>query len=159
MTAAPPGRSSFSPDERRTLSSVLDEIIPPSPDGSLPGAGELGLARHVEQVVERTPELGPLVVRGLAALDEMARGRGSPRFAALSGEERVAALGALAATQPQFLPSLIFHAYLGYYQAPRVLEGLGLEPRPPFPRGHVVEPGDLGLLDPVRRRPKMYREG
>ena len=33
----------FSEDERRALSSVLDEIIPPSNDGRFPGAGELGL--------------------------------------------------------------------------------------------------------------------
>jgi hypothetical protein len=148
----------FSPDERRTLDSVLDEIIPPSPDGRLPGAGELGLAGHVEQVLARSPELVPLVAGGLAALDEVARGLGSPHFAALSGPQRVEALGGLAATQPQFLPSLVVHVYLGYYQAPRVLEGLGLEARPPFPRGHAVEPGDLSLLDPVRRRPKMYRD-
>ena len=33
----------FSELEARTLASVLDQIIPPSEDGKLPGAGELGL--------------------------------------------------------------------------------------------------------------------
>ncbi len=148
----------FTPDERRTLTSVLDEIIPPSPDGRLPGAGELGLADHVEAVVQRTPALRPVLARGLAALDELARGRGVRHFAALSREERVEALNGLAATEPECLPSLVFHTYTGYYQAGPVLVGLGLEPRPPHPQGHVVEPGDLSLLDPVRRRAKLYRE-
>jgi len=38
-----------------------------------------------------------------------------------------------------------------------VMLSLGQEPRPPFPKGHVVEQGDWSLLDPVRARPPMYR--
>jgi len=41
---------------------------------------------------------------------------------------------------------------------PRVLEALGHEARPPFPTGYVLEPFDAALLDPVRARPKRYRE-
>jgi hypothetical protein len=137
---------------------VLDEIIPPSPDGRLPGAGELGLADHVEAVLRRAPELRPVVARGLAALDALAREHGARDFAALPRDARVEALHGLAATEPQCLPGLVFHTYTGYYQAARVLEGLGLEPRPPHPKGHVLEAGDLGLLEPVRRRGKLYRE-
>ena len=39
-----------------------------------------------------------------------------------------------------------------------VVEGLGLEDRPPYPKGYEVEAGDLSLLDPVRARPKLYRD-
>ena len=56
------------------------------------------------------------------------------------------------------LRGLIFHTYMGYYQDGRVMEALGLEARPPFPLGYELEPGDLSLLDPVRRRPKLFRE-
>ena len=38
------------------------------------------------------------------------------------------------------------------------MESLGMEARPPFPKGYEVEQGDWSLLDPVRARPKMYRE-
>jgi hypothetical protein len=149
----------LSPGERRTLASVLDEIIPPSADGRLPGAGELGLAGHLEAVLGRAPELRPVVARGLAALDEFARGRGARGFAELPREARVEALNGLAATEPQCLPSLVFHTYTGYYQQARVLAGLGLAPRPPHPEGHALEAGDPALLEPVRRRgKKLYRE-
>jgi hypothetical protein len=149
----------LSPGERRTLAGVLDEIIPPSADGRLPGAGELGLADHVEAVLRRAPELRPVVARGLAALDARARGLGARDFAQLPREARVEALNGLSATEPECLPSLVFHAYTGYYQQPRVLEGLGLEPRPPHPKGHALEAGDPSLLEPVRRRGrKLYRE-
>ena len=156
--AETPGRAGLSPDERRTLTSVLDELVPPSADGRLPGAGELGLAGHVEAVLHRAPELRPIVARGLAALDAFARGRSARDFAALPRELRLEALNGLAATEPECLPSLVFHTYTGYYQERRVLEGLGLEARPPHPKGHALETGDLGLLEPVRRRGKLYRD-
>ena len=45
-----------------------------------------------------------------------------------------------------------------YYQDDRVMQSLGMEPRPPFPEGFEVEQGDWSLLDPVRGRPKLYRD-
>ena len=35
---------------------------------------------------------------------------------------------------------------------------LGLEPRAPFPKGHVLEQGDWSLLEAVRGRPRMWRD-
>ena len=45
-----------------------------------------------------------------------------------------------------------------YYRDDRVVRSLGLEPRAPFPKGHTLEQGDWSLLDPVRARPKMWRD-
>jgi hypothetical protein len=45
-----------------------------------------------------------------------------------------------------------------YYRDDRVIRSLGLEPRAPFPKGHVLEPGDWSLLDAVRSRPRMWRD-
>jgi hypothetical protein len=148
----------FSRDEMRLLTSVLDEIIPPSDDGRFPGAGALGLADFVEQNLQKTPELRPVIAQGLSALEDLARSRDSRGFAALSGSDKRDALNELAATQPAFLPSLILQTYAGYYQNGRVVEALGLEPRPPHPEGYDLEPGDFKLLDRVRRRSAMYRK-
>jgi hypothetical protein len=57
-----------------------------------------------------------------------------------------------------FVQSLTFPLYIAYYQHPRVLEALGREARPPHPEGYEIEPFDPSLLEPVRRRPKLYRE-
>ena len=38
------------------------------------------------------------------------------------------------------------------------MRSLGMEPRPAFPKGFEVERGDWSLLDPVRARPKLYRD-
>jgi hypothetical protein len=66
-------------------------------------------------------------------------------------------LNELASAQPGFLPGLMFLTYAGYYQDPRVVEALGLEPRPPFPKGYDMEPNELSLLDEVRQRPTLFR--
>ena len=120
----------FSPGAERALSSLLDEIIPPSRDGSLPGAGQLGLAG---KLAERAPDLVQGVAQGLDALDALAGVRGAEDFAALSPEDRVTVLNEYATREPGFLPGLIFHTYVGYYEDGRVMEALGLEARPPHP--------------------------
>ena len=38
------------------------------------------------------------------------------------------------------------------------MRSLDMEPRPPFPLGYTLEEGDWSLLDPVRARPKFYRQ-
>ena len=148
----------FSADERRALASVLDLVIPRSRDGRMPAAGELGLAAQIERVAQRDPGLRGALATGVAALGENARRRGGADFVTLAESDRLAALKEVAAAQPGFLPGLIFHTYVAYYQAGRVLEGLGLAPQPPFPKGHVLEPFDAALLEPARRRGKLYRD-
>lgn len=154
--SADPTNPRFSDDETRTLASVLDEIIPPS--GKMPGAGALGLVRHIEQTVQQSPELKPVIAQGLAAADQLARSRNAECFAALSKDQKVEVLRELESSMPAFLSSLIFPTYIGYYQHPRVGAALGLGGHAPHPQGYTMEPNDLSLLDPVRRRGKRYRE-
>ena len=141
---------------RETLKSVLDEVIPVSQDGRLPGAGELGLASEIEQALLETPALVPAIEQGLAALEQGADRRGSC-FAELEPRDKLDVMNEVAAAQPALLPSLVFHCYVRYYQHPRVVEALGLEARPPHPKGYELAMGDLTLLDAVRDRPKVYR--
>ncbi len=144
-------------DQERLLEGLLDVVVPPSADGRLPGAGALGLVAHVVRTMERTPMLRPVVEHGLGAIAELATKRTAGGWAALSADERRAVFAELAATDQLFQPALFFLVYSGYYQHPRVLEALGLEPRPPHPRGYEMEPDDLSLLERVRRRGPLYR--
>jgi len=153
-----PGPSLLSPDQARALGCVLDEIIPESADGGLPGARELGLVDNIEQALERMPDLKTAIDAGLSALQDLVRERGAEDYAALPQPQRREILDQLAAAQPAFLPGLIFHTYVAYYQHPRVLEALGLEARPPFPKGYEMQPGDFGGLEAVRRRGRIFRE-
>jgi Gluconate 2-dehydrogenase subunit 3 len=148
----------LSEDDERLLSSVLNEIIPSARQGKLPGAGDLGLTGFVERFVRTMPVLRPVIEQGLSTLARIAASHDARGFAPLCGEDKLALLDELTTADPAFLPTLTFVAYVGYYQDARVVEALGLEPQPPHPRGYEMEPNDLTLLEPVRRRPKMYRE-
>jgi hypothetical protein len=123
---------------------VLDEIIPPSADGRLPGAGALGMAGAVENFLQRTPGAVSGLARALEAL-------GAEGFGALAGAQRTQALHDFEAKTPGFVPSLIAPTYLSYYQEPRVVTALGLSRGRPTQRG-MCRAGDLSGLEAVRRR-------
>ena len=150
--------SPFSEGEQRALSCVLDQIIPPSADAKMPGAGELGVVEYIERALQKTPDLQPTIADGLAAADALAVDRGARNFETLPETQRPQVLEELTTSHPGFLPSLLFHTYVGYYQDPRIAAALGMERHPPYPGGFSMEPGDLSLLDVVKKRPKMFRE-
>jgi hypothetical protein len=136
-----------------TFTTLLDELIP-ARDESLPGAGSLGLGEGIESKLGDTT---PLVAAGLAALDSKATDLGATSFAEMPTEARVALIPEVAAGHPGFIETLVFHLYTAYYQNPRVIRAIGLKPEPPYPGGYDLEQGDLGLLDPVRGRKRLYR--
>jgi|RhiMetdeSRZDD1v2_1073273.scaffolds.fasta_scaffold1402359_2 hypothetical protein len=140
----------FSADEERLLVGLLDAIVPASADGRLPGAGQLDLVEHIARTVRETPMLRPVVEYGMSALSELAAKRADGDVHAVLEE--------FAAGDQFFMPAFLFLVYSTYYQNPRVLAALGLEARPPHPKGHEMEPIDLTLLDPVRRRDGMFRK-
>jgi hypothetical protein len=147
----------FTEDQRRAIDRVLDEIIPPSPDGRLPGAGQLGIAGYVDRALRSMPELRAMFVESVAALDAIAERRHAQRFADLATHDQAEVIGEHASSEHAFPPILLLHAYSGYYQHARVLAALGLGSSPPHPKGYEMPPNDLSLLDPVRQRAPMYR--
>ncbi len=142
---------SFSDDQKRLLAAVLDQVIPPS--AKLPGGGEVGLAEYVDAALQHTPPLRDMIAAGLESLAQDSLAKHGGRFEELSRDQKIDLLN-----QQGFLLPLIFHTYTGYYQNERVLSALGREPRPPHPQGYEMAEDDLSLLDPVRRRGKLYRE-
>ena len=78
-------------------------------------------------------------------------------FADLGAKRRAEVAATFRETGGAPLAALVRVVLLCYYRDDRVMRSLGQEPRPPFPKGHVVEQGDWSLLDPVRARARMYR--
>ena len=138
----------LSPTALATLTAVLDALIPASDARGLPGAGALGLGTEVAESLERAPMLAPLVTDGLTTLGDLSH---------LPEAARRTRVTAFLDGEPGFVLGLLFHAYTAYYRHPRVLSALGLDPRPPHPRGYEVPESDPALLEPVRRRPPLYR--
>ncbi|ODU76971.1 MAG: hypothetical protein ABT00_14645 [Bordetella sp. SCN 68-11] len=136
---------------RHALRQVAAMMIPASAEYRVPGADdELVFADMLRSTGRDTAA----IARALADLD--ARAGGS--FAGLDAARREAVAGEWrAAASPDFilLQRLVLQCY---YRDDRVMRSLDMEPRPPFPKGHVVEQGDWSLLDPVRKRARMWRD-
>jgi len=150
-----PQSKSLSDPQMSIFASVLDVLIPASEDGALPAAGEIGLG---ETICQRAEELLPVLSEALDALEERVAALEVENFDSLPAAEKRPLLEAVAAEHPAFLPALLFQTFSNYYQDSRVLRGLGLEARPPYPLGYDLEAGDLDLLEPVRRRGTLYRD-
>lgn len=143
--------------QRQDLNVVLDEVIPPSAEHGLPGAGEIDLAAAVEAALVKNPGMQPVIDQGLQTLAELAAAGGFDGLGSVPRGDRQAMMKELESKDAGFVMTLMFIIYGAYYQAPAVLEALGLEPRPPHPQGYTMKPHDLTLLDAVRRRGKLFR--
>ena len=140
--------------QRDLLALVLDALIPAS--GGFPGAGAVALD-HVLAVAAASADLESLLSRGLEALDAVARADGAAGLAALRAYDHERVLRRVEASQAEFFEALVRHTYDGYYSDPTVIARLGLDPRPPHPRGHRVESVDLPDLARVTARGPIYR--
>jgi hypothetical protein len=145
----------LTPVQNETLSVLLDMILPPSADGRMPGAA--GMAALIGQIAEARTTL-PALRESLDKLDHEAVTQYGAPFAAVDEVRRVSLLDQMRTRDPGTLQQLALDTVTCYYQQDRVLEGLGMEARPPFPTGYQVEQGDLSLLKPVIARGKIYRD-
>ena len=141
--------------QRATLDTVLDMIVPPSADGRMPGAAEVGVPAYL---FAEAPDALPALCRELEELERRSRERFAREFAELEERERKSLIAEMRAREPSFMSRLSMETLACYYQHDRVLEGLGMEARPPYPKGYQVVQGDLSLLEPVRARGKIYRD-
>ena len=126
-------------------------MIPASAEYGVPSAADDAIFGDILQSIG--PDAGH-VTAVLEALDAMS---GSP-FADLNPQRRDAIAAQLRETGGEALVYLTRIILQCYYRDDRVVRSLGMEPRPPFPKGFEVEQGDWSLLDPVRARPKLYRD-
>ena len=133
--------------QKEKLAALLNTIIPPSEDGNLPSAAELDLVLYLQTYVE---DFLPLLGKILNNFDDV--------FTTLKPNERHTVVEEFSAEHANLFASLLFSVYACYYQDDRVHKGIGMDEGPPFPRGNTVIAGDPSLLDPVLKRPSMYRK-
>jgi hypothetical protein len=132
------------------LRCLTGMIVPPSAKYNVPGADDdtifadivASLGRDADPVRAALTTLRTLAGGPLAALDAPRRAQAAAKLRADGG----ASVGVLTRI-----------VLLCYYRDDRVMVSLGLEARPPFPKGHELEQGDWSLLDPVRARKPFWR--
>ncbi|MGE0716639.1 MAG: hypothetical protein AB7P02_14455 [Alphaproteobacteria bacterium] len=143
--------SDLTPADSRDLRRLAGVMVPASSEYGVPGADDEAIFADIVRSLGRDRSD---VRKALAMLRELA-GRD---FAALDDREAEAmAAGLLRLERPEV--AALGRAVLRcYYRDDRVVRSLGLEPRAPYPKGHVLEQGDWSLLDAVRGRPRMWRD-
>ena len=140
----------LSPAQRDDLRALAGIIIPASAEFDVPGADDPAIQADMLATLGRDAD----PVR--EALDQLARLAGAP-LAGLDPARRQAVAMELRATGGAAIATLTRVVLQCYYRDDRVVRSLGLEPRPPYPKGHVLEEGDWSLLNPVRARPPLWR--
>ncbi len=138
------------------VTEILDQLIP-NGDG-FPGAGELGIAQHIDEAAGNEPKLRRLFLDGFNSIDITSFEMYSSGFSDLVSQQKIEVLKEVESRKSTFFKELVKHTYAGYYTNRNVIELLGLEARPPQPLGFELEPFDPSLLENVKKRGKMYRD-
>jgi hypothetical protein len=140
----------LTPAQRDDLRAVAAMIVPESAEYRVPGADDTRIQADILATLGRDTKYVA------AALDHLARLAGAP-LAKLDPKRREAVAKEFRANGGTPAATLVRLVLQCYYRDDRVLRSLGIELRPPFPRGHVLEQGDWSLLEPVKARPPMLR--
>jgi hypothetical protein len=142
--------NALTPAQRDDLRVVSAMMIPASTEYDVPGADDGAIQADILATLGRD-------TRGVGeALDHLARLAGTP-LAQLDQARRDAVAKKFRSSGGTAAVTLIRVVLQCYYRDDRVLRSLGLELRPPFPKGHALEQGDWSLLEPVKARPSMWR--
>ena len=142
--------SLLTPAQRDDLRAIAGVMIPASAEFDVPGADDPSIQADILATLGRDAGL----VR--EALDELARLAEAP-LASLDPARRESVTLELRGKGGAAVATLTRVVLQCYYRDDRVVRSIGLEPRPPYPKGHVLEDGDWSLLDPVRARPPLWR--
>jgi hypothetical protein len=143
--------SQLTPAQRDDLRAIAGVIIPASEEFDVPGADDPAIQADIVATLGRDASLVQ------QALGLLARIAGMP-LASLDPVRREAVALELRAQGGAAVATLTRVVLQCYYRDDRVVRSLGLEPRPPYPRGYVLDDGDWSLLDPVRARPPFWRQ-
>ncbi|MGH7098228.1 MAG: hypothetical protein ACREE4_11295 [Stellaceae bacterium] len=137
--------------ELRNLRRLAGFMVPASAEYGVPGAEDETIFTDIVRSLGRDRDA---VRTALAMLREIAGGD----LAGLDEARAAAAAMTLLGRKGPAVTTLGRAVLQCYYRDDRVMRALGLEPRPPYPQGRVLEPGDWSLLDVVRGRPRLWRD-
>ena len=136
--------------QRADLRVVAGMMIPASTEYAVPGADDAAIQ------ADMLATLGRDTAGVCEALDYLARLAGMP-LSDLDAARRDVVVREFRSAGGIAAATLIRVVLQCYYRDDRVVRSLGLELRPPFPKGYTLEQGDWSLLDPVKARSPMWR--
>jgi hypothetical protein len=138
----------LTPEQGVLLAAVLNRIIPASE--VMPGAGDVGIANFVDEILVDAPHLRRHIIGLLTELHAQSA------FVRLSDAEQDAQLQRLEKNQKESFDVFLQAAYIGYYSEPQVLAAVGWVAS--AESSTQPEPFDETLLEAVRKRGPIYKE-
>jgi hypothetical protein len=147
MSAVEDPGAELTPAEARDLRRLAAFMVPASAEYGVPGADDAAIFADIGRDRDAVRE-------ALAMLREISGGD----FAGLAEAKAEAAGMTLLGRQDPVVTALGRAVLQCYYRDDRVMRALGVEPRPPYPKGRELEQGDWSLLETVRSRPRMWRD-
>ena len=141
----------LSPAEARDLRRIAGIMIPADDAYHVPGADDPTIFADIVATLGRDTAD---VRAALAMLSGLAGGS----FGGLADAPAEAVAMRLLAEGKHATEPLGRVVLAAYYRDDRVVRSLGREARPPFPKGHMLPDGDWSLLDPVKQRPRLWRD-
>lgn len=155
ITQASATMSAFTAAEQVTLDALMDLMIPASRDGRMPSARSLDLYADTAGLSAKD---AALLHGGLPEIEARAQAAHGASFAQLRAAAATAVVNEMRARHPDLIHAFTLNTAARYLKHATVMPLIGLEPRPPWPKGHVVAEGDWSLIEVVRQRPRIYRE-
>ena len=141
-----------SEDDTKMLHALVEDMIPQSETHNLPSAGEELIFKDILEEARRNFSL---VEKELCFLNEIAERMFGISYKMLEDEHRHrVSMKFLISIKQSAIARIVLQCY---YRDDRVMRSLGMEPRPPFPLGYVIENNDWSLLESVKKNNKTYR--
>jgi hypothetical protein len=147
MSGSSAGNSLLTPAQRSLLSGVADRLVPA--DGTMPGAGELGVAGFLDAALVAAPHLRPPLMALLDSLPE------AKAFSALTVTQAERVLARVQQEQREAFDLLLQAIYAGYYSHPAIQRAVGWTD--PVDSPLASEPFDIALLNAVLERESARR--
>ena len=145
----------FTNEEQRTLLALVGAVIPANAEYGTPSADDPDIAADI---LATARPYHATVANALQQVESIAAEQYATAYADLDAETRARLASDLSRSRFAGLGTLVTITAQCYYRDDRVMRSLGMEPRSPYPDGFDVPQGDWSLLDPVRRRGKIYKD-
>ncbi len=142
--------------QRELATQVLNRLVPIH-DG-LPGAGDVGVVDYLDRAGGASLPLRRVLTDVLAGIEAISQTDYAASFGSLSIDRKTGVLQQIESTNEPGFTEFLRRTYAGYYSEPTVLDVLGIDARPPQPRGYILAPFDTAILERVRKRDQAYRD-
>ena len=145
----------FNDDEQHTLLAIVGAVIPASRAHGVPGADDPHIAADI--LATARPYYAT-VAQALKQIESIAARHHDAAYPDLDVATRAKLASDLSRSRFAGLGTLVTITTQCYYRDNRVMRSLGMEPRSPYPDGFDIPQGDWSLLEPVKRRGKIYKD-